>query len=125
MSHDQVSMTYKPCLNHSPPYPPNVKAQINIGDDANQVTVWNDDGEKIALPQFFRNSKVTAELSLRAVWLASNMAGLSIPCEHIMLCQKEPETPCPFHSMLANLKEHEMMLEAEEHGEGASVVNAR
>ena len=114
LSHEQVSMCYKPCLNHSPPYSPNVKCKINIGDDANQVTVWNDDGKNIDIPQLFRKSKVTAELTLRAVWLASNMCGLSLQSDHIMLCQKEADTPCPFHSMLVNLTENELIENTEE-----------
>ena len=65
----------------------------------------------------FRNMKVPAELSLRAVWIASNMCGISLPSDHIMICQKESDAYCPFNSMLSDLHiepEHELEENMEE-----------
>ena len=77
--------------------------KTNIAGGTNCVNVWCESGKKISLPPCFRNMKVAVELSLRAVWIASNMCGLSLQTEHIMLCEKESEVSCPFKSMSLDL----------------------
>ena len=102
-------MCFKQTLNCTPPYPPNVKSKLNIGPDISHVNVWDDRGKKTVLPPSFKNMRVSAELSLRAVWISSNMCGLSLQTEHIMLLHESGggDKVCPFQSMLLALPEHE------------------
>ena len=103
-------MCYKSTLTSTPPFKPTLRAKLNIGE-TRRVNIWNEEGALIDLPSSFRNSKVVAEVSLRSLWFASNLVGVSLQADNLMICSQEAELVCPFKHMLSKLSEEETMLD--------------
>ena len=96
---DQIRMMFRSSLATTAPYVPTLKVKMNVTDDARGVNVWNSCGEVVPheeRPQLWRNLKVAARISIRSVWLSSNMIGVSLQAEDLLLVEQETAPVFPF-----------------------------
>ena len=116
---------FRPSLACAPPHNPNLKAKINVGEDANRVVVWSTEGERISLPTTFRNLKVVVELGIRNVWCTAQMAGIIYYTQNLMICDSYVLPVCPFLLSHPSLKQMELSAhEAEEEDSQIDAVSS-
>ena len=105
---DQIKLMFRPTLVITPPCSPILKTKVSIGDDTHRVIVWNCDGEN-RFTSLFHNLQAASHISIRSVWSTSNMCGLGLPTEDVLLCDKEIEQVCPF--LIRSMRQSQEVLE--------------
>jgi hypothetical protein len=102
LSPTDVVRAYKPLIVKSGDFKPLIKSKIWL-DGTQQIRVWDESGNRRAVPQNFRDFEARASQVLKGFWFHSGKFGLTLESPDIQLrgCA-EAEVQCPFISTFAS-----------------------
>jgi hypothetical protein len=74
-------------------YPPTLRLKVMM-EGPNKLRCWTKDREQREIPEDFRNTKVTPQVTVKSIWLMNGQAGVLCECSDVIV--QEEDVSCPF-----------------------------
>ena len=97
LSATELLAAYRPCATpHEKDgiqYPPTMRLKI-MTEGPNKVRCWTPSKELREMPKEFRNCIITAQATVKSIWLMNGQAGVLFECYDLVV--EEQDVSCPF-----------------------------
>ena len=92
---ERTKIRHKPVLQQNGAYDSRAKCKVNMAMPR-QLRAWSKDNEQVDLPADWKTRSVVATVTVKALYVVSNMSGPVLEATDVMLCSSEAMDVCPF-----------------------------
>ena len=72
---EQVRANYVSCIRTSKDYPPTIKTKVELGGGQYGVVCWDSDGERVDLPESWRDFEIKPNIVVSNLWMFGGKFG--------------------------------------------------